>query len=101
MWKNGRVVVNGTLYFYEAKVYKEGSTFGINQGRVSKLIVWKPSARALNAIESNNPYYYTSRSILDYDRGWVTNEPKEGTFEHELLQTVLAAIEISKENEKK
>ena len=92
MWEDGRVVVDGTLYCYEAKVYKEGSPFGINGGRVSKLFAWKPSARALN----DPDYVYTARTILHYDRGWGSTEPKEGSFEAKLLETILAAIDMNK-----
>lgn len=92
MWEDGRVVVDGVLYCYEAKVFKEGSKFGINGGRVSKMYAWKPSARSLN----DPDYVYTSRPILSYDRGWITDEPKEGSFETKLLETVLAAIEMNK-----
>lgn len=92
MWEDGRVVVDGTLYCYEAKVYKEGSQFGINGGPVSKLFAWKPSARALN----DPDLVYTSRPILCYDRGWETTEPKEGSFEAKLLETILAAIDMNR-----
>jgi hypothetical protein len=40
-------------YRFQAKVYDEGSKFGINSGRVSKLEVWD-----------------SSEHIVSYDRGW-------------------------------
>jgi hypothetical protein len=58
----------GQIYPYQAKVYDEPSEYGINQGRVSKLMVtgrepgkysWRPDNR-----------------VAQYDRGW-DQEPTE------------------------
>lgn len=49
MWENG--TINGAQF--EAKVFEEGSQFGINGGRISKLHVVKDGA-----------------CIINYDRGW-------------------------------
>jgi hypothetical protein len=60
MWMHG--IINGA--HYEAKVFEEGSQFGINGGRVSKLHIVKDG-----------------RCILNYDRGWdiepTTDEARE------------------------
>ena len=80
MWETGRIVVNGVLYSFEAKVYEDGSPFGINGGPISKLYVRK--------------MFMSDGYVLIYDRGWNGNEPQEGTIQKEILDTALAAIEI-------
>ena len=54
MWQKGRILVEGTVYEYEAKVYDTGSEFGINGGRVSKCWIHKADSRA---------------TLYNYDRG--------------------------------
>ena len=49
MWKDG--IIDG--YRYQVKVFDEGSDFGINGGRISKLWMQKDGKEAAN-----------------YDRGW-------------------------------
>lgn len=44
------------IYSFEAKLYDEGSNFGINGGRVSKLRITDKLA--------------PGKSIVSYDRGW-------------------------------
>jgi hypothetical protein len=58
MWKNGTIDVNGKLYDYQAKVYDEGSRFGIGGGRVSKLLVKRTEDK------------YWNNPVVSYDRGW-------------------------------
>ena len=58
MWKQGKFEIKGKRYEYCAKVYDEGSTFGINGGRVSKLHVKR---------EEDPTWQY---AIVAYDRGW-------------------------------
>lgn len=53
MWKKGTLYIKGTVLKYSAKVYDEGSEFGINEGRISKLEVRQDG-----------------KIILNYDRGW-------------------------------
>lgn len=43
-------------YIFDAKLFDEGSSFGIKNGRVSKLCIFKVE----------NPMNY----IVNYDRGW-------------------------------
>ena len=57
-WINGEVDVFGERFEYQAKVYDEGSMFGIGGGPVSKLII-KPA---------NMPSW--QYAICSYDRGW-------------------------------
>jgi hypothetical protein len=44
-------------YIFEAKLFDEGSSFGINEGRVSKISIW-----------SGVGYY--KKVLVNYDRGW-------------------------------
>ncbi len=66
-WLSGKI---GNLNF-QAKVYKEDSRFGINNGNVSKLMVW--------------PEY--GPIIVNYDRGWDI-KPKNAE-EEKIVQTIL------------
>lgn len=53
MWKNGCVEIDGQLVYFEAKVYDEGSAFGVGNGRVSKL-----------TLDTDDGL------LAHYDRGW-------------------------------
>ena len=52
MWKEGTVSVNGEIFHYWMKQYEEGSEFGINGGRISKLTIKRGG-----------------REVYNYDRG--------------------------------
>ena len=39
MWKEGSLRVNGDIFHYWMKQYEEGSQFGIDGGRISKLML--------------------------------------------------------------
>lgn len=54
-WTNGKI----GKYEFSAKVYDEGSYYGINGGRVSKLMIWDEAAQ--------KPGNHT---IANYDRRW-------------------------------
>ena len=58
MWSKGTIEIEGTEVQYWVKHFDEGSEFGIDGGRISKL-----ECRA------------DGRTILNYDRGWDM-EPK-------------------------
>lgn len=60
MWKQGTIEVNGKQYEYCIKQYDEGSEFGINGGRISKLNI-----------------RVNGKEVANYDRGWDI-EPKKG-----------------------
>lgn len=53
MWRKGVIKVDGVDVWYEVKVYDNGSEFGINEGRISKL--WLAA---------------NEKQIAHYDRGW-------------------------------
>jgi len=57
MWSEGIIAspTTGTKYKYWVKHYEEGSEFGINGGKVSKLTIRKVGE---------------SRDLCNYDRGW-------------------------------
>ena len=69
-------------YGFQAKVYNEGSKFGINQGRVSKLAVWK-----------NDPEHkgFYRETIANYDRGWDVQPTDEAA--KEVLQRIVDGLE--------
>ena len=52
MWKEGTVRVNGEIFHYWMKQYEEGSEYGINGGRISKLTIKR-----------------SGREVYNYDRG--------------------------------
>lgn len=52
MWQEGTVSVNGEIFHYWMKQYEEGSEFGINGGRISKLTIKR-----------------SGREVYNYDRG--------------------------------
>lgn len=54
-WITGKVNVDDKSYDVQAKVYMEDSNFGIDNGKISKLIVYNPK---------------DNTTIIDYDRGW-------------------------------
>ena len=53
LWHEGALKVYGTNYRYWAKVYDEGSEYGIDGGRVSKLMIKEGD-----------------KIVVNYDRGW-------------------------------
>jgi len=53
LWKEGALRVYGSSYHYWAKVYDEGSQYGINGGHVSKLEIRR-----------------NGEIVCNYDRGW-------------------------------
>ena len=71
LWREGALKVKNTSFRYWAKVYDEGSEYGIDGGRVSKLM-----------IKQND------KIVCNYDRGWDV-EPKKGSSADKALQQVL------------
>jgi hypothetical protein len=78
--------VEGTVdgFRFQAKVFDEGSQFGINEGRVSKLNIWDESKR----LACGNIF---TASIVNYDRGWDI-KPKKKT-ERDILNAVVEYLE--------
>lgn len=68
MWKSGKI--DGFEYF--VKNYEEGSVYGINEGRISKLEIRKDG-----------------RILVNYDRGWdIEPTDKAVTAVYEKLLTM-------------
>jgi hypothetical protein len=53
MWKEGALKVYASIFHYWMKVYDEPSEFGINGGKVSKLMLKRGG-----------------KIVCNYDRGW-------------------------------
>lgn len=79
-WVHGKV----DKYDFEAKLFDEGSTFGINNGRVSKLSIFD------NVIRHEKRDFFRS-CIVNYDRGWDI-EP-ENQDHYEVFMSVMEFLE--------
>ena len=53
MWKEGAIKVNDSIFHYWIKQFSEGSHWGIDGGRISKLTIKRGGVEVVN-----------------YDRGW-------------------------------
>lgn len=53
MWKEGSIKVNSSIFHYTMKQFDEGSKWGIDGGRISKLNIKRGGVEVVN-----------------YDRGW-------------------------------
>ena len=53
MWRQGNIKIGNTIIQYFIKQYEEGSKYGINNGRISKLTLKRDG-----------------ETIANYDRGW-------------------------------
>jgi hypothetical protein len=69
-------------YTFQAKIYDEGSKFGINKGRISKLMIWKNEHGRGN---------FNKNIIANYDRGWDIQPKNE--MDKEALQRILLGLE--------
>ena len=62
MWKEGTIKIQNSIFHYWVKVYDEPSRFGIDGGRISKLML-----KRKNEI------------VCNYDRGWDIRPVDEDT----------------------
>ena len=62
MWKEGTILISGKGYRYWVKNYEEGSQFGIDGGRISKLMIKRGG-----------------EIVCNYDRGWDIKPVDEDT----------------------
>ena len=62
MWHEGSLKVNGDIFHYWYKQYDEGSEFGIDGGRISKLQLKRDG-----------------KTVCNYDRGWDIRPVDENT----------------------
>jgi hypothetical protein len=79
-WVSG--VVNYGEYVFESKLFDEGSVFGIDGSRVSKLSIRKGNSKG---------FFDFSNCIVNYDRGWDI-EPKTDE-ENDVFEAVLEFLE--------
>lgn len=70
MWRKGALKVNNCWYQYWIKVYDEPSEYGIDGGRVSKVIITRKD-----------------ETVCNYDRGWGIKPLDEDT--EKVLQIIL------------
>lgn len=75
-WKVGYIKLGSYAFDFEAKVFDEGSEFGINGGRISKLFVTERNENVC---------------LISYDRGWDL-EPQDRLSEV-LLSIILREFE--------
>ncbi len=59
--ENGWVTGSFGDYHFQAKVYDTGSKYGIDNGRVSKLCIWRTK-------ETDG--HIAKHCVVNYDRGW-------------------------------
>ncbi len=78
-WVKGAV----DKYTFEAKLFDDGSTYGINNGRVSKLSIYDEAKR----LELHD---FFKSCIVNYDRGWDIKPKKE---DKPYFNAVMAALE--------
>lgn len=62
MWREGTIIINKKGYRYWVKHFDEGSQFGIDGGRISKLMIKR-----------------SGEIVCNYDRGWDINPVDEDT----------------------
>jgi len=64
-FQQGENWCNGTVggYVFEAKSFDTGSSFGIDNGRVSKLVI-----KRADTVGNGNGYF--DGVVVSYDRGW-------------------------------
>ncbi len=53
MWQKGSIKVNGEIFHYWMKQFDEASQWGIDEGRISKLMLKR-----------------SGKIVCNYDRGW-------------------------------
>ena len=62
MWREGTIINNKKGYRYWVKHFDEGSQFGIDGGRISKLMIRR-----------------SGETVCNYDRGWDIKPVDEDT----------------------
>ena len=62
MWREGTILIGGKGYRYWVKHFDEGSRFGIDGGRISKLMIKRDG-----------------EIVCNYDRGWDIEAVDEDT----------------------
>ena len=75
LWREGALKVYSSNYHYWAKVYDEGSEWGIDGGRVSKLMIKRDGEIVCNYdrgwdIEPSDPDTQLALEILLHEYNW-------------------------------
>ena len=81
MWEDGTFEIDGVKLKYHAKVYEEGTGYGINNGRISKLMVNHDKGDGVDG------EWNLDDTIIFYDRGW--NIRPKTKFEKKVLNYML------------
>ena len=61
MWKSGAMLIHGKVYKFQVKIYKVGSQYGIDGGKISKL--WISCEDMV---------------VASYERGWDVKPSSKG-----------------------
>ena len=70
MWREGSIKISEGIFHYWIKQYPGGSVYGIEGGRISKLMIKR-----------------NGKIVGNYDRGWDVNPVDEGV--HIVLAIIL------------
>lgn len=62
MWSEGSIKLGSDIFYYWVKHYDEGSQYGIDEGRISKLTLKR-----------------NGKTVCNYDRGWDIEPADENT----------------------
>ena len=62
MWSEGSIKIGSDIFYYWVKHYDEASVYGIDEGRISKLVLKRGGETACN-----------------FDRGWDIEPADEST----------------------
>lgn len=71
MWKIGTLEIGSSIFYYEMKQFEEGSHYGIDGGRISKLDIRRGG-----------------KTVCRYDRGWEMKPADHDT--QSALETLLS-----------
>ena len=62
MWSEGSIKIGSDIFYYWVKHYDEASVYGIDEGRISKLVLKRGG-----------------ETVCNYDRGWDIEPADENT----------------------
>ena len=67
MWKEGSIKVYGEIFHYWMKQYGEGSEWGIDDGRISKLMLKRDGKIVYNQMEYDFTVDASSGAVTEWD----------------------------------
>jgi hypothetical protein len=62
MWSEGSIKIGSDIFYYWVKHYDEASVYGIDEGRISKLVLKRGG-----------------ETVCNFDRGWDVEPADENT----------------------